>query len=127
MNKHNTGKAFEGAPDKDTYLTKIRQEVIKRTGQTFAQLRKLPHEALFVLALQHVTCTKKSLCLAFNLTLESMCRRKRELERAGRLWIVRKGRCPITGEKGVQFLTTNEKLKPFNPQINLFGEGGPVL
>lgn len=128
MNKKNqAGKAFDCAPHKDTILAQIRQQVIKGTGMSIAELRKLSDEAAFILALKHVCTTKKALCFAIGLPIDSMCRRKRDYEKINLLWVHKKDRCPVTGEYGVQYITTDERLKPNNKQGTFDFEGGPGL
>ncbi len=48
-------------------------------------------------------------------------RYKRDLEKADRLWEVRKGHCQITGHLA-WFITTNSELAPDDRQLHIFDE-----
>ncbi len=51
---------------------------------------------------------------------KNICRYKRDLEKAGRLWEITKTVCKKTGFKA-WYLTTDPKKAPnFSPQLNLF-------
>jgi hypothetical protein len=50
---------------------------------------------------------------------KNICRYKRDLEKAGRLWEVEKRHCKKTGFKA-WYLTTDPKNAPFNNQLKLF-------
>jgi len=66
------------------------------------------------------TVTATMLSEATRIPQKSICRRKRDLEKAGRLWEVEKKPCKITGFKAA-YLTTNPKLAPQNSiQLDLF-------
>jgi hypothetical protein len=54
--------------------------------------------------------------VALNIYRPSLCRRKKDLEIAGRLAVVKKSYCKITGRL-VQFLSTNPAMMPINSQL----------
>ena len=53
--------------------------------------------------------TRMQIAVCLNIERASVCRRVAELRDAGVLWVIRKGICPITGERA-KFLTTNKNL-----------------
>ena len=53
--------------------------------------------------------TRMQVSLHLDIERASVCRRVAELRDAGVLYVLRKGNCPITGERA-EFLTTNKKL-----------------
>jgi len=53
--------------------------------------------------------------VALNIYRPSLCRRKKDLEIAGRLAVVKKAYCKITGRL-VQYLTTDSKIFPISSQ-----------
>lgn len=123
---HDAEKSFSKRYGKITskFLIDYIKTISKKSGLTYEELQKMREDALFYLALRYVPASKKTVAVAFELTLETMCWRKRQLEDLNRLWVVRLDRCPVTGENGVQILTTDERLKPKNPQLELFAGGG---
>lgn len=57
---------------------------------------------------------------ATKIPQKNICRYKRDLEQAGRLWELYKDNCKLTGFKA-WFLTTDpDKVPDFNKQLNLF-------
>ena len=56
---------------------------------------------------------------ATGIPQKNICRYKRDLEKAGRLWEIEKKLCKQTGFKA-WYLTTNPEQAPFNNQLNLF-------
>jgi hypothetical protein len=56
---------------------------------------------------------------ATGISQKNICRYKRDLEKAGRLWEIEKKLCKQTGFKAWH-LTTNPEQAPFNNQLNLF-------
>lgn len=52
---------------------------------------------------------------------KNICRYKRDLEKAGKIWEIEKKECKKTGFKA-WYLTTNPELIPDNPQLNLFNQ-----
>jgi hypothetical protein len=50
---------------------------------------------------------------------KNICRYKRDLEKAGRLWEIEKKLCKHTGFKA-WYLTTNPNIAPFNNQLKMF-------
>lgn len=60
------------------------------------------------------TCTQVS--TALQIPQKCCTRYKRQLESLRLLAVVKLVKCPITGEHGVQLLTTDEKLFPNRPK-----------
>lgn len=60
---------------------------------------------------------------ATNIKQKNITRFKRDLEKAGQLWQVKRSRCKITG-RWAWYITTNPEFKPKNNQLNLFEKGG---
>jgi hypothetical protein len=69
--------------------------------------------------LQEHIATASMVSAATGIPQKNICRYKRDLEKAGRLWEVEKKLCKQTGFKA-WYLTTNPEQAPFNNQINLF-------
>jgi hypothetical protein len=81
-----------------SYTQYLIKKIEQSTGLTFDELKTRYTQAdLFKVCLFHVTTTKKAISTAFNLPIETMCRRKRELEKCGLLvQSTKKVICPIT-------------------------------
>ena len=71
------------------------------------------------LYLQEHTATASMVAAATGIPQKNICRFKRDLEKAGRLWEIEKKYCKETGFKA-WYLTTNPEYKPFNIQLSLF-------
>lgn len=56
---------------------------------------------------------------ATGIPQKNICRYKRDLEQAGRLWEIEKKDCQLTGFKA-WYLTTDETKAPKSPQLKLF-------
>jgi hypothetical protein len=70
--------------------------------------------------LQSHTATATQVATALNIYRPNLCRRKRTLEKCGKLAVIKKVVCPITKHKA-GLLTTNPALFPPTPkQLNLF-------
>ena len=59
---------------------------------------------------------------ATNIKQKNITRFKRDLEKEGLLWQVKRLRCQIT-RRWAWYITTNPKFKPVNYQLNLFEKG----
>ncbi len=70
--------------------------------------------------LQEYIATASMVSAATGIPQKNICRYKRDLEKAGRLWEIEKKLCKHTGFKA-WYLTTNPKQAPSNNQLNLFG------
>ena len=68
--------------------------------------------------------TQTEVAVALNIYRPNLCRRKRTLEKAGELAVVKKGICPITKHKA-GFITTNKELFPKTNQLELFPKTNP--
>jgi hypothetical protein len=69
--------------------------------------------------LQEHIATASMVSAATGIPQKNICRYKRDLEKAGRLWEIEKKLCKRTGFKA-WYLTTNPEQAPFNNQLNLF-------
>ena len=69
--------------------------------------------------LQKHTATASMVAAATGVPQKNICRYKRDLEKAGRLWEVEKKPCKHTGFKA-WYLTTNPAKAPVNTQLTLF-------
>lgn len=69
--------------------------------------------------LQDHIATASMVSAATGIPQKNICRYKRDLEKAGRLWEIEKKLCKQTGFKA-WYLTTNPEKAPFNNQLNLF-------
>ncbi len=69
--------------------------------------------------LQEHIATASMVSVATGIPQKNICRYKRDLEKAGRLWEIEKKLCKHTGFKA-WYLTTNPDKAPFNNQLNLF-------
>ena len=69
--------------------------------------------------LQEHIATASMVSAATGIPQKNICRYKRDLEKAGRLWEIEKMLCKKTGFKA-WYLTTNPEQAPFNNQLNLF-------
>lgn len=73
--------------------------------------------------LQDHVCTASMLAEETGIKQKNICRYKRDLENAGRLWEIKKDICQVTGFKA-WYVTTNPEYKPKQlQQLSLF-EGG---
>ena len=106
METKKTG-APEGAPDnslktqrKDTYSDQFRK----------CQVAFYAKPSTMMEVARQVGCDRANVCWYL-----------RDLRRAGRVWLIRKGTCPITRWDGVGFWSTNEKYAEGQPkQLELF-------
>ncbi len=72
--------------NKRTHLNWVIQAVENGTGYSVNELKSIySEEKLFLIALKHVSTTKKSLCKALGLGVDNCCRYKRDLEKKGLL------------------------------------------
>lgn len=69
--------------------------------------------------LQKHIATASMVSAATGIPQKNICRYKRDLEKAGRLWEIEKKLCKQTGFKA-WYITTNPEQAPFNNQLNLF-------
>ncbi len=70
--------------------------------------------------LQNHIATASMVTEATGVPQKNICRYKRDLENAGRLWEIKKSICKVTGYKA-WFITTNESLRPDNAkQLTLY-------
>jgi len=76
-------------------------------------------QTIFQYLEEHIA-TASMVANATGIAQKNICRYKRDLEKAGRLWEIRKGICELTGFKA-WYLTTNPLYAPkHSPQQNLF-------
>ena len=69
--------------------------------------------------LQKHTATASMVSAATGIPQKNICRYKRDLENAGRLWEIEKKQCKHTGFKA-WYLTTNPEKAPFDNQLKMF-------
>jgi len=69
--------------------------------------------------LQSNVATATMTAIALNIYRPSLCRRKRELERAGLLMEVKKSLCKVTKCRAA-YLSTNPDLFPMQSQFKMF-------
>lgn len=69
--------------------------------------------------LQEHIATASMVSAATGIPQKNICRYKRDLEKAGRLWEIEKKLCKKTGFKA-WYLTTNPDNAPINVQLELF-------
>jgi len=129
MSKHNTAPSNSlNSKTKDKHLTLqfIVKQVENGTGLNLSELKEIyVEDVLFVLALKHVTTTKKALCTALDIPVEAGCRYKRRIEKNGKLvQSTDKVICPFT-KHPAHLISTNPKeferlLNSMNNQLNLF-------
>ena len=75
-------------------------------------------ETIFLFLQKHIA-TAAMVSAATGVPHKNICRYKRDLEKAGRLWEIEKKLCKQTGFKA-WYLTTIPEQSPFNNQLNLF-------
>jgi hypothetical protein len=128
-NTNNNPSHKRQGQDKNLTLEYIVKQVEKGTGLSLAELKKkYSEERLFVIALKHVTTTKKALCKALIIPVEAACRYKRKFEKHGNLvQSIDEVFCPFT-DHAAHLISTNPKefeklLKSNTNQLNLFGYG----
>ncbi|MFI2744199.1 hypothetical protein ACG2LH_15805 [Zhouia sp. PK063] len=114
------------AQDKEIVLKSIIKNIEKGTNKKLSELRtELKEEDIFRISLKYVTTTKKALCSALNIPVESGCRYKRSLEKNGLLvQSVDEVICPYTKHMA-HLISTNPKefnklLKSKSNQTKLF-------
>lgn len=128
-NQNNKANAFQHKrqlKDKKIVLQSIVKQVEKGTGASISELKnKYSEETLFVVALKHVTTTKKTLCKALQINIDNACRYKRRLEIDGLLvQSIDEVICPFTKHLA-HLISTNpkefERLQKYKSnQTNLF-------
>ncbi|MCT3777163.1 hypothetical protein HZQ64_09090 [Elizabethkingia anophelis] len=69
--------------------------------------------------LQHHIATASMIAEATGIPQKNICRYKRDLEKAGRLWEIEKRKCKVTGFEA-WYLTTNPDYSPKSNQLSLF-------
>lgn len=86
----------------------IVRTIERKTGSKLQELKRTRKEKeLYHIGLYHVTTTNKTICEALKIPVEAGTRRKRDLEKEGRLVASRKkGICPFT-KYSARLLTTN--------------------
>lgn len=89
----------------------------KRQGEGNTPLSQL--ETIFQFLKENIA-TASMVADATGIYQKNICRYKRDLEKAGRLWEIEKTVCKKTGFKA-WYLTTDETKAPnHSPQLNLF-------
>ena len=75
-------------------------------------------ETIFQYLQEHIA-TSSMVSVATGVPQKNICRYKRDLEKAGRLWETEKKICKETGFSA-WYLTTNSENIPFDNQLTLF-------
>ena len=89
----------------------------KRQDEDNTPLSQL--ETIFLYLMENIA-TASMVADATGIYQKNICRYKRDLEKAGRLWEIEKTVCKKTGFKA-WYLTTDETKAPnHSPQLNLF-------
>jgi len=105
--KNNTDHSHS---DKQIYVIFYRKTILEYYNLSFSKFVKLSQERRLELSVKVLPTTAKVVAKAFKIPTESLCRRKRKLETAGKLQPSRKKAvCPFTGEYAF-LLTTDETL-----------------
>lgn len=95
---------------KQQYIDFVRKSVLNYYKTDYKTFKQQPETTIFYKALRVQPQTKKAICKAFDLNIDSMCRRKRLFEINGNLQQSRKRAvCGYSGEYAYK-LTTNELL-----------------
>ena len=69
--------------------------------------------------LQENIATASMVSAATGIPQKNICRYKRDLQKSGQLWEIKKKLCKHTGFKAY-YLTTNPELAPYDNQLYLF-------
>lgn len=112
-NSHNSKSFLNNsikAQSTKNILDFVLRTIEKNEGLTLSELKRTKtQKELYRIGLLHVTTTNKTICEALNIPVEAGTRRKRDLEKEGRLIASTKKRlCPFTKHRA-SFLTTNPK------------------
>jgi hypothetical protein len=95
---------------KQIYINFYRKTILNHYNLSFLKFVKLSQETRLELSVKVLPTTAKVVAKAFKIPTESLCRRKRKLETAGKLQTSRKKAvCPFTG-KYAFLLTTDTDL-----------------
>lgn len=96
------------AKDKKIQLNYIVKTIEQKTGLTLRELkRSKTQKQLYKIGLFYFTTTNKVICEALKIPVEAGTRRKRDLQREGRLIAsIKKRICPFT-QHPAKFLSTN--------------------
>lgn len=109
---HELGFKLDRTKDRNLILDYIRRRVESGLSIPCSEMQdNYSQEQLFYESLKHVTTTKKALCEALDLPVEGCCRYKRTLQRAEKLWEVKKIYCPLTRRRA-SILTTDPSKAP---------------
>lgn len=87
------------------------------TGKDNPHLNQL--QTIFQFLLENIA-TASMVASATGIYQKNICRYKRDLEKAGRLWEIEKKPCKVTGFKAWYLTTDKTKAPNCSPQLNLF-------
>lgn len=112
-NSHNSKSFLNNsikAQSTKNILDFVLRTIEKNEGLTLSELKRTKtQKQLYRIGLFHVITTNKTICEALKIPVEAGTRRKRDLEKEGRLITsTKKGICPFTKHRA-SFLTTNPK------------------
>lgn len=95
------------------------QTPLSNSGKNEDKTRQNQLQTIFQYLQKHVA-TASSVAKETGIPQKNICRYKRDMEKAGHLWEVKKDRCRITGFKA-WYLTTDPRKAPQNStQLTLF-------
>lgn len=89
----------------------------KRQGKGTTHLNQL--KTIFQYLQKHIA-TASMVADATGIYQKNICRYKRDLEKAGRLWEIKKAICQKTGFRAWYLTTDPNKAPKQKPQLNLF-------
>ena len=87
-------------------------------GQDKNKFRLSQKQTIFQYLLTHIA-TACMIAAATGIPQKNICRYKRDLEKAGKLWELEKKLCKQTGFRA-WYLSANPNNAPFNSQIKMF-------
>jgi hypothetical protein len=70
--------------------------------------------------LQNNVATASMITKETGIPQKNICRYKRDLEKAGKLWEIEKVKCDVTGFKAWRLTTDPNKVHNYSHQLNLF-------
>lgn len=89
------------------------------TSQSKDSSRLNQLQTIFHYLLEHIA-TASMVADATGVYQKNICRYKRDLEKAGRIWEIEKKPCKKTGFKAWYLTTNPDKAPKHSPQLNLF-------
>lgn len=97
----------------------MRNKITPHVKETKGKNFKNQLETIFHFLQKHIA-TASMISVKTGIPQKNICRYKRDLEKAGKLWEVKKAACYETGFKAWYLTTDKNKATTFSPQLNLF-------